>query len=120
MAEPEIKRRKTFTLRLTRYELLHLRDLFGVILPTEMKVTLSQALALQQERVLVESKLWQKVAASCAEARLPLDEEAPDFTVAVSAPSAIGVFELTHDPLAQPEASQRADTFLGAGHDEDG
>jgi hypothetical protein len=96
--EPEIKKRKTFNLRLTRFELLHLRDLFSVSLPTEMKETLSQRLAQSQDRSLVEARLWQKVATACHDAELPMDEDAPDFVVTAAGTPPIGVFELAHDP----------------------
>lgn len=108
MTDPEIRKRKTFTLRLTRFELLHLRDVFSVLLPPEMKVTISQALGASQERVLVEAKLWQKVATACRDAELPMDEEAPDFTVAVSSTPSIGVFELAHDPATPAEEQAEA------------
>lgn len=106
MNPPEIKRRKTFSLRLNRFELLHLRDLFGVALPPDMKQTLSQALAASQDRTLVESKLWQKIAAACTEAELPMGDDAPDFVVAASAAPPVGVFELAHDPAAPVEPEE--------------
>ena len=98
MNPPEIKKRKTFSLRLNKFELLHLRDLFGVVMPPELKVTLSQALATSQDRSMVESKLWQKVAKACEEAELPMGDDAPDFVVAASAAPPVGIFELAHDP----------------------
>jgi hypothetical protein len=101
MSEKEIKRRKTFVVRLTKFELLHLRDLFSVALPPEMKETLSQRLAQSQERVLVESKLWQKLVLACSEAGLPMGDDAPDFVVSASGAPPIGVFELAHEPATQ-------------------
>ncbi len=104
MSEPEIKRRKTFTVRLTKFELLHLRDLFSVVLPPEMKETLSIRLAQSQDRLLVEAKLWQKLVRACTEAELPMGDDAPDFVVAAAGAPPIGVFELAHEPLApEPE-----------------
>lgn len=103
MADPEIKRRKTFTVRLTKFELLHLRDLFAVMLPPDLKETLSQRLAASQDRLLVEAKLWQKIARVCHEAELPMDDDAPDFVVAAAAAPPISVFELAHQPAEEPE-----------------
>lgn len=103
MGDPEIKRRKTFTLRLTKFELLHLRDLFSVVLPPEMKETLSARLAQSQDRSLVEAKLWQKLARVCHEAELPMDDDAPDFVVAASGSPPVGVFELAHEPAGGEE-----------------
>lgn len=98
MGETEIKRRKTFNVRLTRFELLHLRDLFSVVLPPEMKDTLSQRLALSQDRALVEANLWQKLTRACREAELPMGDDAPDFVVAASGAPPVSVFELAHEP----------------------
>lgn len=105
MSDTEFKRRKTFTLRLTKFELVHLRDLFSVALPPEMKETLSQRLAQSQDRLLVESKLWQKVAKTCKEAELPMDDDAPDFIVSASAAPPISVFELAQEPASDEECN---------------
>lgn len=99
MVEPDVNVRKTISLRLTRYELLHLRDLFSIMLPLEMKVTVSQALANQQQRTLIESRLWQKIIHACADADVPLGDEAPDFVVAASSAPSVDVFELAHDTV---------------------
>lgn len=101
MGDPPIKTRKTFPVRLTKFELLHIRDLFSVVLPSEMRETVSQRLAQSQDRTLVEARLWQKLARVCHEAGLPMDDDAPDFVVAASGAPPIGVFELAHEP-AQP------------------
>jgi hypothetical protein len=94
------KKRKIFQLKLTQLELVHLRDLLTVSLPTDMQVTVSQALAAAEERPLVETKLWQKVAKASAEANIPLDEEAPDFIVAPVGLPSISVFRVA-DNLGQ-------------------
>ena len=116
--QPEIKRRKTFPLRLNKFELLHLRDLFGVMLPPELKTTLSQQLALSQDRALIEAKLWQKLAALCAEAELPMGDDAPDFVVAAAGAPPVGVFELAHEPNAEEE-SEDNDPFDGKKDEEE-
>lgn len=112
MGDPEIKRRKTFTVRLTKFELLHLRDLFSVMLPSEMKETLSARLAQVQDRALIESKLWQKLVRVCNEAELPMDDDAPDFVVAQAAAPSIGVFELAHDPHPPVEEEEEGGTDI--------
>ena len=96
--EPEIKQKTTFNVKLTKFELLHLRDLFGTTLAPDMKQTVSQCLATSQDRVLIEAKLWQKLASACSEAGLPMNEDAPDFVVAPSGAPPMGVFELSSDP----------------------
>lgn len=97
MVEAEIKKRKTIPLKLTRFELLHLRDMLSILLAAEMKQTISQALAQKQQRTLVEAKLWQKVSKACDVAGIPLEEDAPDYVVATASSPSIGVFELLHD-----------------------
>lgn len=101
MSDPETPSRKTFNLRLTKFELTHVRDLFSVLLPTEMKETLSQRLAQAQNRSLVEAQLWQKLVRACTEAELPMGDEAPDFVVSTAGVPPISVFEVAHDPAPQ-------------------
>lgn len=113
MADPEIKQRKTFTVRLTKFELLHLRDLFAVMLPPDLKDTLSQRLAASQDRLLVEAKLWQKIARVCREADLPMDDDAPDFVVAAAAAPPVSVFELAHQPGDDAPAEEATDEEEG-------
>ncbi len=98
MSDSKLKKQKTFKVKFTKHELLHLRDLFSVLLPPELKETLSQRLAQSQDRTAVEAKLWQKIVSACVKAKLPLNEDAPDFIVAASGPPPISVFELSNDP----------------------
>lgn len=95
---------RTFELSMTALELLHLRDLFSIVLPTEMKDTVSQRLAAVQDRALIEAKLWQKVTSLCRAAEIPLDDAAPDFVVAAAASPAVSVFELARDHAQQTAA----------------
>lgn len=103
----KIRTRKTFPLRLSKFELLHLRDLFGVYLSTEAKQTVSQALAAAEERTVIEARLWQRIAAACHEAGLPMDEEAPDFIcAAMVSPPPVGVFRVAQEPNETEEAAE--------------
>lgn len=95
--EPPVKRQAAFNLQLTRFELLHLRDLMGILLPPDGSETLSQALASVEERSLIESMLWEKISKLCSEAKLPLDAEAPDYIIAPVAPPPLGVFQVNQD-----------------------
>jgi len=90
----DLKPKKNFSLRLSKQELVHLRDLFGVLLPPDMRSTISQSLASSQERPLVESKLWGKIISLCNEAEIPMGDDAPDFVVTISGPPQLGVFEM--------------------------
>lgn len=96
--EVKIKKRKTYDLRLTKYELLHLRDLFGVVLPPDASKTMSQALAELEGRPLVETKLWTKIAALVEVAGLPSGDDAPDFVVAPVSTPQISVFQISSEP----------------------
>lgn len=92
------KRRKTYGLQLTKFELLHLRDLMSVSLPPSGEQTLSQALATVEERPVVESFLWRKLCELCQDADLPVGDEAPDYIVAPVGVPQIGVFMIASDP----------------------
>lgn len=59
---------------------------------------MSQALAVAEDREIVEAKLWQKVISTSRGAGIPLDDEAPDFICAASAAPPVGVFRLAQDP----------------------
>lgn len=108
----------TFTVKLTRMELAHLRDLFGIKLPPDMTVSVSEALAESQSRPLVESKLWQKLAKAMAASGIPMEEDCPDFTILPSGPAPLGVFqvEATDDQL---RAMIAAETGMTDSSDED-
>lgn len=98
MSKDKIKKRKTYEMRLTKMELIHIRDLFSVVLPPDARKTMSQALAELEDRAIIESHLWTKVSSLCEEAGLPLDHEAPDYIIAPIAPPPMSVFPMTSDP----------------------
>lgn len=98
MSQPKHRKQKTYPLKLTMFELVHLRDLFGVLLPLDLKQTVSQALATSENRVMVEAKLWQKIAASCTNAEVPMDDDAPDFICAAASAPPVGIFRLAQEP----------------------
>lgn len=110
--KPTIKKRKTFDLRLTKFELIHLRDLFGVVLPPEGKRTLSQSLAEIENRSMIETLLWNKIADACELAGIPMNEEAPDFIVAPSGPPPMSVFQLASEPDDDDDEEEQG-SFLG-------
>lgn len=111
MPKEQLKKRKTFRLRLTKFELVHLRDLFSVSLPLDLKKTVSQALAESEERVFVETRLWLKIVEACKEARVPLDDDAPDFICAAASAPPIGVFKLAQEPNEQTEHHSNENIF---------
>jgi hypothetical protein len=97
MTKSVIKKRKTYDLRLTKSEILHLRDLFSIVLPPTVDKTVSQALAELEGRTLIESSLWQKVSAAALAAGLPVGSDAPDYVVAPTGSPALSVFQMTSD-----------------------
>lgn len=115
MSQEKTWKRKTFPLKLTKFELIHLRDLFSITLPIELKQTVSQALAEAEGRPLVETRLWQKLVTAFEEAELPVNDDAPDFVVAAlpaAAPS-ISVFRMAHEPQ-ESGGEGSADTTINA------
>ena len=95
--EPKVKRHSVFDLQLTKFELLHLRDLMSILLPPDGSQTVSEALAAAEERNLIESMLWDKVSKLCNDAGLPLDSAAPDYVVAPIAAPPLGVFQVNQE-----------------------
>lgn len=96
---PEVpqKRLKIFELKLTADELAHFRDLMSIMLPPDGTTTLSQSLAkVNQQKTMVEAKLWAKLVEKCKEADVPTDDEAPDYAVGVSGVPTLAVFSLQH------------------------
>lgn len=88
---------QTLQLNLTSAELEHVRDLFSVKLPLDMRVTVSQSLAAATGHEMFEAVLWNKVSQLCTLARLPLNDSAPDFVVAALSAPPMGVFEMKTD-----------------------
>lgn len=84
----------TFKVEFTRAELAHIRDLFSIRIPPELKTTLSEALAESQERQLIETRLWEKLTAVITKSGVPMGENAPDFTVLPTGAVPLGVFQI--------------------------
>ena len=105
--DPQIKERKTFTAKFTKYELLHLRDLMSILLPPNGAQTLSAALASVEGRAHVEVIMWKRVAELCLEAGLPMGDSAPDFIIAATAMPTLGVCRLAEDPNSEDEEEDR-------------
>lgn len=102
--KPKIVKRDLYKVRFTKFELLHLRDLFSVKLPASLAETVSQKLASSQSRPLIEARLWEKIADACEEAKVPLGDDAPDFVVSVvpHVPD-IAVFQVSDAPASEED-----------------
>jgi len=115
--------RPLWELKLTQLELLHLRDLFSILLPPEGKQTVSQVLALSEDRTLAETGLWSKLSGLCKSAGIPTDDEAPDFVVMMAGAPTLGIFKVdAQQEEEQPEAPAQDPSALfdHPGDDDDG
>ncbi len=92
------KRLAKFDLRLTRPELLHLRDLMGVSLPSsDGPQTVSSMLAATEGREHADESLWEKISEVCKLAKIALEDDAPDYVIAPVASPPMSVFRLQED-----------------------
>jgi hypothetical protein len=96
--EKERPPRETFAVKFTKFELIHLRDLFGIKFPPTFDKTVSSVLAQRAGRPIIESVLWAKLAVACEAAKIPLGEDAPDFMVGVVSMPEMSVFEIASEP----------------------
>jgi hypothetical protein len=76
------KKDKSLSISFTQAELVHLRDLFSVIASFDDAMTLSQSLAMVEDRQAVESSLWKKLTAACVLAKIPLGDDVQDHIIA--------------------------------------
>jgi hypothetical protein len=90
--DPPIKSQPTYDVKFTKTELVHLRDMFGIYLPPDGSLTVSQALAKQEGRVVSEKYLFDKIVELCMKAKIPVGEEAPDHIIGLSENPSLGVF----------------------------
>jgi hypothetical protein len=123
-AQAEPKPQPTWDLVLTKTELLHLRDVLSVLLPPDGTHTVSQALALNEDRPIAEGKLWRKVATLCRAAKLPTDDEAPDFVVMPAGAPTLGIMRVFNNEEPEPEQAgpdgDPSALFNHPGDDDDG
>jgi hypothetical protein len=92
------KRLAKFDLKLTRAELLHLRDLMGVSVPNEGGPrTVSSTLAAVEGRKHADESLWEKISTACQVAQIALEDDAPDYIIAPIASPPMAVFRLQED-----------------------
>lgn len=87
------KRQKLNTIKLSTTELMHVRDLMSVLLPSGLS-SVSKQLAEIENRTAEEESLWIKVFDACAESGLVAGVSAPDHAVVVIGPSDIAVVPL--------------------------
>jgi hypothetical protein len=104
------KRIAKFELTLTRSELLHIRDLMSVIIPSHEGLTVSEALAEAEGRTLIDVALWEKVSCACGIADLALEGDAPDYVISPTSIPMMGIFRVQDDEeLVMSECDPRED-----------
>lgn len=82
------------TLNLTQAELVHLRDLMSIMIPPDYENTVSQSLAKNVGRVIIETLLWKKLNDLCENCGIATGPAAPDYVLtSVSQPN-IEVFRI--------------------------
>lgn len=99
--EEKVKKTKLFELKLSKTELIHLRDMLSILFPSADEKTISQALATAEQRTFEESSLWKKIASLCVDAEVPVDDEAPDYAIVPIGHAPMGVFMLGQDEEQQ-------------------
>jgi len=94
-----VKRQKLYSLKFSLPELVHLRDLFSVLLPPSFDQTVSQRLATSTATQAFETKLWKKIHRVCSDANIPTDDSAPDYIVMTAAQPELDIFPLNLEQL---------------------
>ncbi len=82
---------KSIVLKLNQDELTHLRDLFGILMPPNYTLTLSESLALLYNNEKLENKLWDQVYNLCKHNNISIDTDANDFAVMIATPPKLEV-----------------------------
>lgn len=100
---PQLTPQPTWELRLTKTQLVHLRDLLSILLPPDGSRTVSQALAAAEARVVAETQLWSDVSQLCRKAKIPVNKEAPDFVVMTTGAPQLDVVRIMEDPYAEEQ-----------------
>jgi hypothetical protein len=108
--EAERDSKELFTLRLTRLQLIHLRDALSVRLPPTYEQTLSEILAERTQRTVTEVTLWEKLGGACEQANIALGDEAPDYVIGISGPAPMSVFEVQGDTSMGEDVNDQSST----------
>lgn len=96
------KRISKIELILTKAELIHIRDLMSIILPSDGQETLSEALASVEGRKNVDESLWKKIHNACQTNDIAIEDDAPDYIIAPISTPMMNVFRIqTEEELYQ-------------------
>jgi hypothetical protein len=96
-------KKELVSLRLTKKELIHIRDVMSIAFPAENShgLTVSQSLAELENRNIIEFNLWKKIVEACTEVGIMTGEEAPDYVIQMNAPPKLRVYEVMSDDDCQ-------------------
>ena len=97
---------KTYEVRLTKLELLHIRDLFNVRLPPDGDKTVSVALAEAEGRPVIESGCWRKFGPAFEAAGVEVGDAAPDHMVIPTGMAPMTVMPIASEPQDEDEDEQ--------------
>lgn len=100
------------SLSLSRAELVHLRDIMGVCVPSETGQTLSAMLAASEGRETVDASLWEKVSTLCKTAGVHLEDEAPDYVISPVSIPMMSIFRLQSDEELEAVTEQTKDNCV--------
>jgi hypothetical protein len=103
--KPKVQSEQLYTLQVTREMLEHLRDLFGVLLPPDGQVSVSQFLAAVTGRQELENNLFTIVEDTCIDAGVPTGDDAPDYVVMPISPPPMGVFQARLEDVSDGDES---------------
>ncbi len=81
----------------------------SVALPPEGSQTVSNSLAVAENRQLIENGLWKKISEACVNVGLPVGDDAPDYVIAPSGMTPLGVFQISSDPYAKTSSEDEDD-----------
>lgn len=104
----DLRPKAVHQLGLDQAELVHLRDLFSVLLPPAADKSVSQVLAASAGRPFTEARLWNKIQAVCASAGVPVGDSAPDFIVTIAAAPELTVFQIEREAAVAAPADEDA------------
>jgi hypothetical protein len=100
------------SLSLSRAELVHLRDIMGVCIPSETGQTLSAMLAASEGREAVDASLWEKVSTLCKTIGVHLEDDAPDYVISPISIPMMNIFRLQNDDELETVIEQAKENFV--------
>ena len=95
------------SLNLTKAELQFVRDLFGILLPPDGQVTVSESLAGMTGRNILERKLWAKIYETCKQSKVAVGDSVPDYIVVTTSQPEMAIGMLEHRASGDDEDNEK-------------